>query len=74
MQQQSEFPVNAILPYLSFTLSFITTTSCSSTTKFYKQNYLSCQENLGKLSVLMETIEKKRWSNKATNSQRDIIV
>jgi hypothetical protein len=24
----------------------------------YKGNYLSCQENLGKLSVLMETIEK----------------
>jgi DNA-binding HxlR family transcriptional regulator len=24
----------------------------------YKENYLSCQENLGNLSVLMETIEK----------------
>lgn len=30
----------------------------------YKGNYLSCQENLGKLSVLMETIGKRQDTTK----------
>ena len=51
-QPSEELPTNAILPYLSFTFCLIIS---SFTSNVYKRNYLSCQEKLGKVSVIMET-------------------
>jgi hypothetical protein len=50
-QQQSELPVKAILPYLSFTFCLMYCSSSCTGTYVYKRNYLSCQQKLSKVSV-----------------------
>jgi len=55
MQQQSELPVNAIFQYLSlyfFNVLFLSLHHLY----VYKGNYLSYQEKLRKVNVVMETI------------------
>jgi len=52
-QPCKEFPVKAIFPYLFLTFFF--SHLFLHILQVYKRNYLSCQEKLGKLSVIMET-------------------
>ena len=50
---QQESPIRATFAYLFFTISFI---FCELNIEdVYQRNYLSCQEKLGKVSVVMET-------------------
>ena len=60
-QPSEELPTNAILPYLSFTFRLIIS---SFTSNVYRRNYLSCQENLGKVSVVMETKGNRKSRNR----------
>jgi hypothetical protein len=55
---QQESPFRAICPYLSFTFSLIL---CESSILYVSQgNYISYQEKLGKVSVIMETEAKSK--------------